>query len=177
MQRVLILGCPGSGKTTLAKQLGAVTGLPVVHLDRMYWRAGWVEPSKEEWFTQVRAVLAEQAWIMDGNYGGTMELRLQSADAVVFLDLPTEVCLWRVIRRVLSSWGRDRADMAAGCAERLDLKFLLYVATFRTSKRAAILRRLERFEGLVYQARSTRDAQAHVARIAATVGTRPALAT
>jgi adenylate kinase family enzyme len=150
MRRVLILGSPGSGKSTLAKRLSTLTGLPVVHLDQLYWRSGWVEPGKEEWLPELQAALAEPAWIMDGNYGGTLAMRLQHADTAVFLDFSTRLCLWRAIRRILTSWGRDRPDMKSGCPERIDFTFLGYIANFRRSKRAGVLKRIESFSGRAF---------------------------
>jgi adenylate kinase family enzyme len=149
MRRVLILGSPGSGKSTLAKRLGTLTGLPVVHLDRLYWRSGWVEPAKEEWLPELQTALAEPAWIMDGNYGSNLAMRLQHADTVVLLDFSTRLCLWRAVRRILTGWGRDRPDMKPGCPERIDFTFLSYIANFRRNKRAGILKRLEGFSGTV----------------------------
>jgi adenylate kinase family enzyme len=162
MRRVLILGCPGSGKSTFSKQLGAATGIPVVHLDQMYWRAGWVEPTREEWMQQLGAALVEPAWIMDGNYGNTIAVRLALADAVVYLDYPAHICMWRAVRRSVLGWGRGRPDMAVGCPERFDLKFLMYIATFRRAKLPRILRSLEIFQGKVY--RITQDADAAAVR-------------
>src|SRR5687767_8178275 len=86
--RVMIVGNGGAGKSTLARALGERTGLPVVHLDALYWQPGWVEPPREEWRATQRQQLAGSDWIADGNYGGTMEERLRLADAVVLLDHP-----------------------------------------------------------------------------------------
>jgi len=141
----------------VALQLGAVTGLPVVHLDRLYWRTGWVEPSREEWMAVLRPALAEPAWIMDGNYGGSLVERLERADAVVWLDLPTRVCLWRALKRTATGWGRERPDMQPGCPERLDWKFLWYIAMFRARKRAGMVRALRDFDGRVVRVTSAGD--------------------
>lgn len=134
MQRILILGCPGSGKSTLARELAERTGLPLVHLDQIYWRPGWVEPSKEEWHAQLPEILARPAWILDGNYGGSIALRLEAADTAILLDRPTWLCLFRIFRRSVLTWGRIRPDMAEGCSERFDLQFFAYVLNFRRAK-------------------------------------------
>lgn len=76
MKRVAIIGSGGAGKTTLARALGAQTGIPVVHLDRLYWSAGWVPTPRETWLERQRAVLEQERWIIDGNYGPTLELPL-----------------------------------------------------------------------------------------------------
>jgi adenylate kinase family enzyme len=147
MKRVLILGCGGSGKTTLARTLGERLGLPVVHLDRHYWRPGWTEPSKEAWRAQVDALTAQPEWIMDGNYGGTVSARLAAADTAIVLDFPTRICLWRVVRRLIASYGRVRPDLPEGCPDRFNLEFLRYVARFRRESRPRLMAAVEAFEG------------------------------
>jgi adenylate kinase family enzyme len=95
MKRVAIIGCGGSGKTTVATRLGERTGLPVVLLDQHYWRSGWQETPREEWEALQRELCSRPSWwIMDGNYGGTMAMRLEAADTIIFLDYPTWACLW-----------------------------------------------------------------------------------
>ena len=108
MKRVLIVGCPGAGKSTLAKELAEATRLPVVHLDRHYWQPGWQRPDSASWQKTVEKLAAQSEWIMDGNYSGTLEQRLASADTLIHLDYTTSLCLWRVIRRTVSGLGRNR---------------------------------------------------------------------
>jgi adenylate kinase family enzyme len=142
-RRVLVIGSGGSGKTTFARRLGERTGLPVIHLDSHYWSAGWTPTPKEQWTARVDEMLAAERWIMDGNYGGTMERRLAAADTVIFLDLPRMVCLWRVIRRRLQAAGNNRHELPEGCPDRLSLEFLSWIWTYPTRRRPGILRRLE----------------------------------
>jgi adenylate kinase family enzyme len=159
MQRVAIVGSPGSGKSTLARELARRTGLPVVHLDEVYWRPGWVEPPREEWHAAHDAALAGDRWIADGNYGSTMDDRLRRADTVVFLDLPTWLCLARVLRRTLPSVATGRGHLGPDFPDRLDvdfLRFLLYVARFRSTRRPGVLERLSRFPGRVVVLRDRR---------------------
>src|ERR1700747_2730402 len=99
MRRVLVLGCPGAGKSTLARRMAAALTLPLVELDRMFWRPGWVEAPREEFRDAVVRLAAMPAWIMDGNYRFTFDLRLPVADTIVFLDLPRRICMWRIIMR------------------------------------------------------------------------------
>lgn len=107
--RILVIGCGGSGKSTLALRLGDVLGIEVVHLDRLYWRPVWIEPRPQEWKQTLRRLAEKRAWVMDGDYGGTLDLRLDAADAVAFLDLPRSMCLRRVIsRRLKYAGGPDR---------------------------------------------------------------------
>jgi adenylate kinase family enzyme len=147
MQRVLVIGSPGSGKSTLATELAARTGLPLIHLDQQYWRAGWVEPAKEEWWQRVAELTSGELWIIDGNYGGTLELRLARADTVIDLDFPAWLCVWRILRRVLGSWGRVRPDMAEGCPEQFSLEFVLYTVRFPYAGRKRTDAKLKLFAG------------------------------
>ena len=154
-----MVGCGGSGKSTLARTLSRKLGLPLVHLDREYWRAGWIEPPPDEWQARVRELCAAEEWVIDGNYGDTMELRLARADTVVFLDLPTATCLLGIGGRFLRWRGRPRPDMAEGCPETITGEFLRYVLAYRRTRRARVLERLERFDGDVVVLRSRRAAR------------------
>lgn len=162
MERVLILGCAGAGKSTLARALSRRSGLPLVHLDRHYWRAGWREPAKDEWLKQVAALAAEPRWIMDGNYGDTIALRLARADTLIFLDQPRWRCLWGVLSRTARWHGRIRDDMAAGCPERIDWPFLRYVWRYRRSHRPRVLAMLVSFEGERVHLRSRRAIRRYI---------------
>lgn len=105
--RIAIVGSSGSGKSTLARRIAAETGHPLIYLDYEHWSAGWTHPSKEEWRAMNEAFVRGARWIIDGNYGGTMELRYRAADLVIFLDVPRMECIRRVLRRR----GLKRPDM------------------------------------------------------------------
>lgn len=155
-RRIAIIGSPGAGKSTLARALAARTGLPLVHLDQLHWRAGWTAPPEPEWQARVRAAAEGERWIIDGNYGTTLAPRLARAELVLWLDPPTALCLWRVATRIAGQWGRVRADMAPGCPERLDWRFLRYVACFRRDSRPALVAEVERAAGRVFVIRDGR---------------------
>ncbi|HWS54114.1 MAG TPA: DNA topology modulation protein [Pyrinomonadaceae bacterium] len=142
MRRILVIGSGGAGKSTFARRLGAALGLEVIHLDALYWRAGWVETPKDEWRERVEGLVRREAWVMDGNYGGTLELRLAACDTVVFLDLPRVVCVWGVLRRALRHRGESRPDMARGCPERVTPAFLRWVWGYPSRSRPKVLRLL-----------------------------------
>ncbi len=135
-----MIGCGGAGKSTFSRQLSARTGLPVIHLDTLYWKPGWTPTPAEDWSRLVGELLSRDAWIMDGNYGGTMDLRLSSCDTVIFLDRSRLACLCGVLRRRFQS--RARPDQAAGCPERLSWEFLRWVWSYRRLRRPGILARL-----------------------------------
>jgi adenylate kinase family enzyme len=145
MRRIAIVGCGGSGKSTLARQLGAILGIEVLHLDAFHWQPGWIEPPKDEWRRVVEDLVRRESWILDGNYGGTLDIRLGAADTIIYLDLPRTVCLWRAIRRRFQYHGKPRPDMAPGCPDKLDWAFLKWIWTYPASRRAAMLQRLERY--------------------------------
>ncbi len=100
-RRVLVTGMAGSGKSTFSRSLAAKTGLPVIHLDLHFWKPGWVAPTEGEWRERQRELLAGDAWIADGNYHETLDLRLERADTVVILDTPWWVCAGRAFLRGL----------------------------------------------------------------------------
>ena len=143
VQRITIIGSPGAGKSTFARRLGDVTGLEVYHLDRLYWQPGWVETSRALWIKLQEELIERPSWIIDGNYHSTMDIRIQAADTVILLDVPRYLCLWRAIKRVVQFRGKTRPDMGEGCAEKLDLAFLLYIWGFQKRENEAIDRRLK----------------------------------
>ena len=110
-RRVIVTGLAGSGKSTFSLALAAKTGLPVIHLDLHFWKPGWVAPSETEWRDKQRGVLGGDAWIADGNYHETLDLRLERADTVVFLDMPWCVCAWRAFLRGF----RMPGELPEGC--------------------------------------------------------------
>lgn len=131
MNRTLIIGCSGGGKSTLARALGIKLSLPVVHLDKLWWCPGWLELGHEKFRPLVRDLVAEERWVIDGNYSDTWDIRMPRAEMIIWVDLPRHVCLWRVFRRAVMQLGAVRRDMAPGCPERLNLEFFLYVWNFR----------------------------------------------
>ena len=143
MERILIIGCGGSGKSTLARALGEKTGLPVVHLDKLFWKPGWIESTREEIDQKIQAEMAKPCWIMDGNYNRTMSERLRHCDTVIYLDFSRMACILGVIKRVLTTYGRVRPDMGDGCPERFDWEFLKWVWNYNRDKRDTNYRRLK----------------------------------
>lgn len=105
-QRIILIGSGGSGKSTLARQIGAVLSLPVIHLDALFWQPGWVETPRPEWEALQRELVARDRWVIDGNYGHTLDIRLAAADTVIFMDMPRLVCAWGAIKRRIMYAGR-----------------------------------------------------------------------
>ncbi len=163
----MIIGCGGAGKSTLARKLGGILELPLVHLDQAFWRPKWVERDKQEWEQIVTRLADQDRWILDGNYGGTMEIRLQRADTVVFLDRSRWLCVYRVLLRLWQTRGRTRPDMAEGCIERFSFHFLHYVFFYNKTRRPGILRKLNQLSSkqTVFRLRTQREIDHFIAAL------------
>lgn len=148
MERILIIGCGGAGKSTLARQMGEKLEIPVVHLDRLYWKSGWVECSEEEFDVLLEQELVKSKWIMDGNYNRTMPRRVERCDTIIYLDFGRFACLRGVLKRMLTSYGKVRPDMGENCPERIDLDFIKWIWNFNKDKREAYYRLLNEAEGV-----------------------------
>ena len=142
MLKVLVIGAGGAGKTTFARALAERTGLPLIHLDTLYWSAGWTPTPNEEWDRTIERLIAGDEWIMDGNYGRTLPMRLAACDTVIFLDMPRVQSLWRVVRRSIRYRGRSRPDLPAGCPDQVTWEYIWWIWTYKKRRRPDIMRRL-----------------------------------
>lgn len=147
MKTIMILGCPGAGKSTLAKRLSEILHIPAIHLDAHFWLPGWVEMPREKWQAKHEDLIAGDSWIIDGHYSRTMDNRFANADTVIYLEFPTAICLYRIIKRRFQYHGKTRPDMAYGCPEKLDWEFLSYVLTFNRKKAPFIKNRISNLSG------------------------------
>ncbi len=123
MQRILVIGCCGAGKSTLSEELSVRLNLPLVHLDRLFWKPGWIEQEELVFAELLQAELERDEWIIDGNYLRNLPLRLEYADTVILLNLNRWICTWRVLKR----WIFQEGYQAVGCPQQVDLTFLQYV--------------------------------------------------
>ena len=129
-QRIVIVGCSGSGKSTLARKLGLRLGLPVVHLDVLHYLPEWKRANLAEFRARVTEAHRGNAWISEGNFASwTFDIRLPRAEAVIMLECPRRLCLWRVIRRAVME-RRNRPDLPLGCPEQVDQELLEYIWNF-----------------------------------------------
>lgn len=159
MRRILVIGSGGAGKSTVATKLGQLLDLEVLHLDKFYWRPGWVESPPEEWRATVTGLINRDSWIIDGNYGSTLELRVQRCDTIVFLDMPRLLCVWRIAKRNFLYRRGGRPDMAEGCHEKLDPEFVSWVWNYprRTRPQVIALIRTHWQEKRIVWLRSTEE--------------------
>lgn len=161
MKRILIIGSGGAGKSTLARQLGERLRLDVYHLDALMWRPGWVMAPREERIDIQQQLVKKNQWIIDGNFGNTLDLRLQAADTVILIDLPRLVCVYRVFRRVARYRGTTRPDMGASCEEKLDFAFLKWVWNFPDVQKPEMVKRIKQYshEKQIIILKSRKDVQ------------------
>ena len=137
-ERILVIGSPGSGKTTFSLRLGEALAIPVVHLDRLNRYGNWQTRTKDDFEALLREALASDRFIVDGNYARTLPMRLERCDTVVFLDYPTVVSLFGVLSRIIRNHGKTRPDMGGNCPERFDAEFICYTLSFNRKNRRLI---------------------------------------
>ena len=156
MQRIVVIGCPGSGKSSLSRALHNKTGIPLYHLDMMYWNADKTTVEKSIFLERLSAVLEKGKWIIDGNYGSTMELRMAACDTVIFLDYPLEVCLDGIKERQ----GKPRCDMP-WCDTEEDLEFIEFVKSYNEQQRPGVLELFKKYSDkniIILKSREEADA-------------------
>lgn len=141
VEKVIIIGCPGSGKSTFGRKLKCITGLPLYHLDMMYWNKDKTTVSKEIFMGRLQKTMSNSKWIIDGNYSNSMEMRLEECDTVFFLDYPTEVCL----KGIESRKGKMRSDMPWTENDDTDEEFINFVNSYNSESRPDVISLLEKY--------------------------------
>lgn len=165
MRRVLVIGNSGGGKSTLARRLGEKLGLPVIHLDMLFWKPGWVESDRHDYRTRILEALKAPAWICDGQGPATFPERMALADTIVWIDQPRWLCLLRVIHRAITYRHGGRPDMTEGCQEKIDFGFYRYIWTFDRERKPQIQAALAAYaaHARVVRLRSDREIAAFLA--------------
>jgi adenylate kinase family enzyme len=147
MQRIIVIGIPGAGKSTFARKLGERLDLPVHHLDRYFWNPGWKASPRDVFNERLQELLETDRWILDGNYRRTIPLRLEYADTAVLLDLPRRTAMTRVFKRIVTYRNGGRPDMAEECPERwFDRDFINYIWRYDRDVHPEVLEYLAAFE-------------------------------
>lgn len=140
MKKIIVIGCPGSGKSTFSRALHQATGIPLFHLDNLFWNADKTTVDKDVFYERIAEILQKNSWIIDGNYASTMEMRMEMCDTVIFLDFPPDICLAGIAERK----GKKRSDMPWVETDD-DSEFLEYVKNFNTNYRSQIMELLDRY--------------------------------
>lgn len=147
MKRITIVGCAGTGKSTLARELSEKRDLPVIHMDQHFWLSGWIKRDKADFQTRIHDLIETENWIMEGNYKETLPHRLERSDLLVYLDLPRWLCLLRVFKRIALSYGKTRSDMAEGCPEQFDWDFIKWIWNFKIRSGPGLQKHFDDFDG------------------------------
>jgi adenylate kinase family enzyme len=130
MQKVIIIGPGGAGKSTFAQKFAKLTKLPLTHLDALYWKPGWQRTPKEEWQQTLNQLLAGKRWVVDGNYASTLPQRVTAADTIIFFDYPKYLCVWRSVLRLLRYHNMQRTDLGGDNTDRISWQFLRWIMTY-----------------------------------------------
>ena len=142
MKKIIVIGCPGSGKSTFSKSLHNVTGIPLFHLDMMFWNGDKTTVEKSVFLERLLKVIQNSEWIIDGNYGATMDLRMQACDTIVFLDYPLDVCLNGIKERR----GKPRTDMPWIEHEgEEDIEFMEFIKNYNAESRPKVMKLLDKY--------------------------------
>ncbi len=149
MKRITLLGCAGAGKSTLARELGKLLHIEVIHLDNVYWKPGWFMTPKEEQIPIMKDLVEGESWVIDGNYTTSLDIRLDRSDTVVYMDFPRRVCLWRVMKRTFTYRNKRRPDLTEGCPEKFELEFLKWIWDFNKSVKPRIMKKLEQYKDTI----------------------------
>nr|WP_318540234.1 DNA topology modulation protein [Terribacillus saccharophilus] len=142
MNRIALIGSSGSGKSTLAMDIGKKLDIEVWHLDAILLKPNWILTPREEQKQIQSQLVSRKSWIIDGNYQSTLDIRLEAADTIIFLDMPRTLCLYRVLKRRMMHHNRSRPDMQPGCKEKIDLQFLKWIWDFPRKKRPQLQQKL-----------------------------------
>ena len=156
MKKVIVIGCPGSGKSTVSRTLHNKTGIPLYHLDMMYWNADKTTVEKSVFLERLSDVLEKDEWIIDGNYSSTMELRMAACDTVIFLDYPLDVCLDGIRERR----GKPRSDMPWIETEE-DSEFIEFIKNYNEQQKPKVLELLKKYSDkniIILESREQADA-------------------
>lgn len=134
INRVMVIGCCGAGKSNIALKLEDYLDLPLIHLDKLFWKSGWTQKSIAKFQLDHEKVINQERWIIDGNYSSTMAERYEKADFVILMTLPRHQCIWGVIKRRFTFRNQTRPDMTEGCPERINWEFLKYLWNFHKTQ-------------------------------------------
>ena len=146
MKKIVILGCAGCGKSTLAKKIGSKFNIPVLHLDTIYWKANWQLEDNDVFLNKQLEMLKKDSWIIDGNYRDTLDLRLKDCDTIIYLDYPRRVAIFGIYKRYFQYRNKQRDTIADGCHEKIDRSFFKWVWNFKKNAKPIIINKINQFQ-------------------------------
>ncbi|APC41267.1 DNA topology modulation protein [Clostridium estertheticum] len=164
-RKIMIIGSPGSGKSTFSMKLSKITGIPLIHLDKEFWNNGWIETPRTEWVRKQKKLVSGDEWIVDGNYGGTIDIRLEKADTIIYFKLSRVVCLLSYFKRVITNLGKIRPDMPEGCPEKFDFEFMKYIWNFSNKPGQINIDKLEKNNKQVIVFKNRRQSKQYIIEI------------
>ena len=153
--KIIVLGCSGSGKSTFAKRLHACTGLPLIHLDNIWWKPDRTHISRDEFDQQVAVLLQSEKWIIDGDYSRTYEVRFRACDTIIFLDYSEKECMNGIIHRV----GKSRTDIP-WVEDQIDPELVELVKNYNRDNRPILYSLIDKYpekQALIFKTRSEAD--------------------
>ena len=147
MKRIVVIGSPGSGKSTFSIALQTILKLPLYHLDQYYWKSNWEQPNQQDFMAVHDQLCDKPEWIIEGMYARFLPYRLERADTIIFLDIIPYVCLWHVLKRWIRNFNKPSLGGCKQCKEKMDLNFLTWIWGFKTHTRPKIMLYLSQIQG------------------------------
>jgi adenylate kinase family enzyme len=168
MEKIVIIGSPGAGKSTFARKLGSIFNIRVIHLDRIFWQPGWKEKPLDTRIDILEKIVREKQWIIEGTYLGSSEPRLNAADTIIFLDIGSVMCLQRIIKRHREYRGCSRRDIPEGCKDKPNLVRILKVLAFPVRGKRTLKQKLPYYESMskeIIWLHSEKEVESFLARL------------
>ena len=156
MNKVIVIGCPGSGKSTFSRALSKKMNIPLYYLDMMFWNEDKTSVDRNVLIERLKGVFKKDSWIIDGNYGSTMELRIKECDTVVFLDYPIDVCIDGIKQRQ----GKPREDMPWIATEEDDSEFIEFIKNYNSQSRPKVMELINKYSNkniIIFENRAQAD--------------------
>ncbi|WP_288395078.1 DNA topology modulation protein [uncultured Vagococcus sp.] len=150
IKKIIIIGSAGAGKSTFSRKLSEKLNIEVFHLDTLMWKPNWEMTDKKFQIRKQQEIIQQTTWIIDGNYNGTLDLRIEASDTIIFFDINRWVCLYQAVKRYFQYRGKSRPDMQKDCPEKLDIHFLKFIWHYPNKQKIQV-------EEKLFQVRETKE--------------------